>query len=122
MKNRSFFVAGALLLASLFTTSCKEIMSNLDQPVSSYVKIDQTALVLNPGEHQTRVGETINTDGLEYTSSDPKVATVDSKTGEVTAVAPGVTVITASATANDYYLAGSSSYEVKVIEFNILLF
>ena len=118
MKNRSFFVAGALLLASLFTTSCKEIMSNLDQPVSSYVKIDQTALVLNPGEHQTRVGETINTDGLEYTSSDPKVATVDSKTGEVTAVAPGVTVITASATANDYYLAGSSSYEVKVIEFS----
>ena len=36
MKNRSFFVAGALLLASLFTTSCKEFMSNLDEPVSSY--------------------------------------------------------------------------------------
>ena len=119
MKNRSFFVAGALLLASLFTTSCKEIMSNLDEPVKSYVQIDNTDVVLSPGQEITRVATTISTEGVEYESSAPEVATVDSKTGKVTAVAIGETTITASVKANDYYMAGTQSYKVKVLSITL---
>ncbi len=119
MKNRSFFVVGALLLASLFTTSCKEIMSNLDEPVKSYVQIDNTDVVLSPGQEITRVATTISTEGVEYESSAPEVATVDSKTGKVTAVAIGETTITASVKANDYYMAGTQSYKVKVLSITL---
>lgn len=118
MKKLNLLVGGALLLAALFTTSCKEFMASLDNPVGSYVKIDQTTVVLRLGDQMTRVGETINTDGLEYSSSNPSVATVDPATGKVTALSVGTTLITASAPANEYYLAGSASYEVKVVSFN----
>lgn len=113
MKNRSFFVAGALLLASLFTTSCKEIMSNLDQPVKSYVQIDDSEVKLIPGETNQRKATTISTEKIFYKSSDEKVATVDQE-GVVTAVNFGEATITASVEANDYYEAGSASYPVKV--------
>ena len=115
MKKSSFLVGGALLLSALFTTSCKEIMSNLDEPVKSYMQIDNTDVVLSPGQEITRVATTISTEGVEYESSAPEVATVDSKTGKVTAVAIGETTITASVKANDYYMAGTQSYKVKVI-------
>ena len=118
MKKFNLLVGGALLLAALFTTSCKEFMASLDNPVGSYVKINQTTVVLRLGDQMTRVGETINTDGLEYSSSNPSVATVDPVTGKVTALSVGTTLITASAPANEYYLAGSASYEVKVVSFN----
>ena len=118
MKKLNLLVGGALLLAALFTTSCKEFMASLDNPVGSYVKINQTTAVLRLGDQMTRVGETINTDGLEYSSSNPDVATVDPATGKVTALSVGTTLITASAPANEYYLAGSASYEVKVVSFN----
>ena len=118
MKKLNLLVGGALLLAALFTTSCKEFMASLDNPVGSYVKINQTTAVLRLGDQMTRVGETINTDGLEYSSSNPSVATVDPATGKVTALSVGTTLITASAPANEYYLAGSASYEVKVVSFN----
>ena len=118
MKKFNLLVGGALLLVALFTTSCKEFMASLDNPVGSYVKINQTTVVLRLGDQMTRVGETINTDGLEYSSSNPSVATVDPATGKVTALSVGTTLITASAPANEYYLAGSASYEVKVVSFN----
>ena len=119
MKNRSFFVAGALLLASLFTTSCKEIMSNLDEPVSSYLQIDQTDVVLAVGADTTRIAETISTEAVTYTSSAPEVATVDEITGKVIAVAPGEAVITANVKANDYYMASTQSYKVKVLSITL---
>lgn len=119
MKNRSFFVAGALLLASLFTTSCKEMMSSLDNPVSSYLQIDQTDVVLAVGAETTRIAETISTEAVTYTSSAPEVATVDEITGKVIAVAPGEAVITANVKANDYYMAGTQSYKVKVLSITL---
>lgn len=107
------------MLSALFTTSCKEIMSNLDEPVSSYMQIDNTDVVLSPGQEITRVATTISTEGVEYESSAPEVATVDSKTGKVTAVAIGETTITASVKANDYYMASTQSYKVKVLSITL---
>lgn len=117
MKKSSFLLGGALLLATLFTTSCKEVMGSLDNPVSAYLEIDKTDLVLIPGEvNDKRVAETISTEAVVYESSDPKVVTVDRNTGKVTAVAPGEAIIKVSVPANDYYQAGNNQYAVKVID------
>ncbi len=51
-----------------------------------------------------------------YSSSDEAVATVDAATGDVTLVAAGTAVITATAEENEEYMAGSASYTIIVSE------
>ena len=51
-----------------------------------------------------------------YSSSDEDVATVDAKTGEVTLVGVGSTIITATTEENDEYSAGSASYTLNVTQ------
>ena len=57
-----------------------------------------------------------NTNNVEvsYTSSNPEFATVDPTTGEVTPVAEGTTVITATFAGNDEFAAGKASYTLNV--------
>lgn len=51
---------------------------------------------------------------VEYTSSNTTAATIMSKTGEVTLLAAGETVITASIPDNEYYMGASASYTLTV--------
>lgn len=115
MKNRSFFVAGALLLASLFTTSCKELASNFDEPVKSYLSApaDITVPTGDTYDLSKDVG-TINSDkAVAYVSSDDKVVTVDDN-GLVIGVADGEATITVSVAASDNYQADSKEVKVAV--------
>ena len=58
----------------------------------------------------------IETDGeITYRSSNEKVATVNSKTGQVTAKGVGTTVITVSVSEGKYYDANEGSYTLTVI-------
>lgn len=58
---------------------------------------------------------TTNSDGaVTYSSDDTSVATVDSSTGLVTAIAEGSTTITADIAATSNYTQGSASYTVVV--------
>ena len=114
MKNRSFFVVGVLLLASLFTTSCKEIMSNLDEPVKSYLSLEKDSVLLVSGQTTTINPKSINDNGkYSFESSDKNVATVDEK-GVVTAVGAGLATITVKVAADDYYQEGTAPFKVKV--------
>lgn len=102
--------------ALMLMTGCDKIMSTLDNPVGSYVKVDTTTVVLSPGETlANRVASTISTETITYKSSNPAVAKVDELSGVVTAVAVGEATITASVVGNEYYMEGKSSYKVKVI-------
>ena len=115
MKNRSFFVAGALLLASLFTTSCKELASNFDQPVKSYLSApaDITVPTGDTYDLSKDVG-TINSDkAVAYVSSDESIATVDAN-GVVTGVVDGEATITVSVAASANYQADSKEVKVAV--------
>ena len=60
----------------------------------------------------------LTSDGVDvtYTSSNPKVATVNSETGDVTVVGPGRTLITASSEATDIYDAGEATYTLLVMD------
>ena len=51
---------------------------------------------------------------IQYTSSNPSVASVNEKTGEVTALHEGDSEITASFAGNDTYLPSSASYTIRV--------
>ena len=114
MKNRSFFVAGALLLASLFTTSCKELASNFDQPVSSYLTVNVADMTIPTGDTDTIKASSINSDKpITYKSSDESVAIVD-ENGVVTGVADGEATITVSVEASENYNAGEQKILVAV--------
>lgn len=58
---------------------------------------------------------------ITYSSSEPGVATVDAETGDVTVVAYGTTVITATIASTETYRAGSASYTLSVVDPNVLL-
>ena len=114
MKNRSFFVAGALLLASLFTTSCDDLVSNFDNPVSSYLSVSEADVVIPTGDTYQIAAQTINSDKqITFKSSDDNVVTVDEK-GLVTGVADGEATITVSVEASENYQAGELEVKVAV--------
>ena len=116
MKKSSFLAGVTLLFASLFTTSCKEIMSNLDQPVSSYLSVADTSVVLNLDTVYKIEVNTINSDGtISYKCSDESIATVDAN-GLVTPVGnkEGDVVVTVSITGNEYYNAGEQKVKIAV--------
>lgn len=115
MKRTNLLVGGALLLASLFTTSCKELMSNFDEPVKSYLSApaDITVPTGDTYDLSKDVG-TINSDkAVAYVSSDDKVVTVDDN-GLVIGVADGEATITVSVAASDNYQADSKEVKVAV--------
>lgn len=74
--------------------------------------------------HSIEVGETSGspeltkeTDGdITYTSSNPEVATVDTKSGKVTGVSAGTAIITATSEETVAYQEGAASYSLTVIE------
>lgn len=113
MKKSSFLLGGALLLVSLFTTSCKEIMSNLDQPVSSFLELKKSSSILEPGQTCTIEASTISTSPITYKSLNPDKATVDAK-GVVTAVDDGEATIIVETAANENYVAGVAEFKVYV--------
>ena len=92
MKKSSFLLGGALLLVSLFTTSCKEVLGSLDNPVSSYLELKKSSSILEPGQTCTIEASTISTSPITYKSLNPDKATVDAK-GIVTAVDDGEATI-----------------------------
>jgi hypothetical protein len=114
MKRTNLLVGGALLLASLFTTSCKEFMSNLDEPVSSYLSAPEQVIVpMGETYDLSKVVETINKENaITYESSDPKIATVDKTTGVVTALKDGKVNVTISIEGDEYYKEGKTTVEV----------
>lgn len=54
------------------------------------------------------------TAAVAYSSNNEEVATVDAQSGDVTLLAAGTVVITATAEENDEYSAGSASYTITV--------
>lgn len=114
MKRTNLLVGGALLLASLFTTSCDQIASSLDNPVKSYLSLEKDSVLLLSGQTTTINPKSINDNGkYSFESSDKNVATVDEK-GVVTAVGAGLATITVKVAADDYYQEGTAPFKVKV--------
>lgn len=79
--------------------------------------IDNHTFFKNAGDKFTlpaTLTPTIKGATIQYTSSNPSVASVNEKTGEVTALHEGDSEITASFAGNDTYLPSSASYTIRV--------
>lgn len=84
--------------------------------VSRNLEFSETTASATYGEDFTEPTLEGVKDGVEYTSSNTAVATVNATTGEVTLKAGGTTIITASAPESNQYMAGSASYTLTVTE------
>ena len=104
------------MLCSLITfTSCDEVLSTLDNPVSPYLELQSNSTVIGLGETDTIKASTISTMPVYYVSSNPEVVTVDDN-GVLTPVADGDATITVKVDQDPSkaYNPGETKFEVKV--------
>jgi uncharacterized protein YjdB len=115
MKKIFKNLGGALMLAAaLVFTSCDQIKSFMDNPVSSYLEVNPESVTLKVGEEKALKVTTISDQPITYTSSNADVATVDEK-GVITAVSEGDAIITVSVASTATYAAGMKQVQVKVV-------
>lgn len=112
-------LGGALLVSVLFLfTGCKEIMSHLDNSVDSHLQVADKVTVIGVGKTYQIAKDvdytTISDAGPTFESLDKTVATVDSKTGLVTALKSGDARIKISLPDNGLYLDASAIIIIKV--------
>jgi len=103
---------------------CINDVFDYDDYVQPVYKQDVT-MAFNPTEATATIGEDFTEPTLTttpanltvtYSSSDQTVATINIATGEVTPVAAGTTVITATFAGNNSYNSGSATYTLTVTE------
>jgi hypothetical protein len=105
-------------LAVLFT-ACDEVFGSEDNPIPAYLSMNTSDVTLKVGESKTRTAIAVSTAIVEYSSSDPAIATVDAN-GTVTGEAEGTATITATATGyssasgTKMFVTESKSYKVTV--------
>ena len=103
-------------ICAMTLTSCDEIMSKLDNPVDSYLKVDAEVFV-KEGSAVKLYAETISDAEITYTVGDEKIAKVEKVSNhevKVIGVKPGETVIDVKLAANEYYKAGEAKVKVVV--------
>ena len=110
--------AVVVLCCSLVISGCDAILATEDNPVTSYLSMNDKAVTLKVGDTYTRTAFAASDAIIEYSSSDDAVATVD-QNGVVTAVGAGTALITVRATGyctdgRKIYIEASVSYSVTV--------
>lgn len=103
-------------ISAMTLTSCDEIMSSMDNPVDSYLKVDAEVFV-KEGSAVELYAETISDADITYTVGDEKIAKVEKVSNhevKVIGVKPGETVINVKLAANAYYKAGEAKVKVVV--------
>ena len=122
-KNRNPFIDYPGLQEYIWGICINDVF-DYDNYVEPVYKQEVT-MSFNPTEATATIGEDFTEPTLTttpanltvtYSSSDQTVATIDVATGEVTPVAAGITVITATFAGNDSYNSGSASYTLTVSE------
>ena len=116
MKRTIYSLLSMAFICAMTLTSCDEIMSKLDNPVDSYLKVDAEVFV-KEGSAVKLYAETISDAEITYTVGDEKIAKVEKVSNhevKVIGVKPGETVIDVKLAANAYYKAGEAKVKVVV--------
>ncbi len=113
------FQASLMCCLAVLFTACDEVFGSEDNPIPAYLSMDTSNVTLKVGETKTRTAIAVSTAIVEYSSSDPAIATVDHQ-GTVKAVSEGTATITATATGyssasgKKMFNTESKSYKVTV--------
>ena len=116
MKKTILSLLSMAFICAMTLTSCDEIMSKMDNPVDSYLKVDAEVFV-KEGSAVELYAETISDAEITYTVGDEKIAKVEKVSNhevKVIGVKPGETVIDVKLAANAYYKAGEAKVKVVV--------
>ena len=116
MKKTILSLLSMAFISAMTLTSCDEIMSSMDNPVDSYLKVDAEVFV-KEGSAVELYAETISDAEVTYTVGDEKIAKVEKVSNhevKVIGVKPGETVINVKLAANAYYKAGEAKVKVVV--------
>lgn len=124
---KSLMQAAVLVCTPLVIASCDDVFGDTDNPIPAYMSIKQSDinLVLHKDslDKATATRTAIAATGAEvvYSSTNEKVATVDAKTGVITAVGGGKCEIIAEVTGKDSngrntYQPQKSSFTVNVTD------
>lgn len=116
MKRTFLSLVSMAFICAMTLTSCDEIMSKLDNPVDSYLKVDAEVFVKESSAVEL-YAETISDAEITYTVGDEKIAKVEKVSNhevKVIGVKPGETVIDVKLAANEYYKAGEAKVKVVV--------
>ena len=116
MKRTFLSLVSMAFICAMTLTSCDEIMSKMDNPVDSYLKVDAEVFV-KEGSAVELYAETISDAEITYTVGDEKIAKVEKVSNrevKVIGVKPGETVIDVKLAANEYYKAGEAKVKVVV--------
>jgi hypothetical protein len=103
-------------LAVLFT-ACDEVFGSEDNPIPAYLSMDTSNVTLKVGETKTRTAIAVSTAIVEYSSSDPAIATVDQQ-GTVKAVSKGTATITATATGYSS-ASGTKMFNTETVSYKV---
>ena len=90
----------------------------VDKPAAS-ISFDKDTYDVDKGTSVSLTATANTSAAIKYTSDHPSVATIDEATGQLTAVAVGSAVITASVEENDDYTASSTTCTVVVTDPNV---
>lgn len=120
---KSLMQAAVLVCTPLVIASCDDVFGDTDNPIPAYMSIKQSDinLVLHKDslDKATATRTAIAATGAEvvYSSSNEKVATVDAKTGVITAVGGGDCEIIAEVTGKDSN--GRDTYQPQKASFKV---
>ena len=111
---KKHLLGGTLLVAVLVLLSgCKEIMSNLSNPVNPYLELSENSIKIIRGQSYQIKYSTISDAKPIFTSADEKIATVDAN-GIVRGANKGTTKITVKIPATECYNGASLEFLVEV--------
>lgn len=125
---KSLMQAAVLICTPLAIASCDDVLGDVDNPISSHISIKEAPVSLALHKDSvaratyTRTAIAATGAQIEYSSSDEKIATVDAKTGKITAVSGGDCEIIAKSTGldsrgNKTYLEEEVRFPVKVFDY-----
>ena len=120
---KSLMQAAVLVCTPLVIASCDDVFGDTDNPIPAYMSIKQADINLelhaDHPEKATATRTAIAATGAEivYSSSNEKVATVDAKTGVITAVGGGDCDIIAEVTGKDSN--GRDTYQPQKASFKV---
>ena len=111
--------ASLMCCLSVLFTACDDMFATEDNPIPAYLSMSTQDVTIKVDGEYTRTAIAVSSAVVEYTSSDPAIATVNQQ-GTVKGVAEGTATITATATGystggKKMFITASVSYKVKVM-------
>jgi hypothetical protein len=95
------------------------MFGDVDNPVSSYIKMNTESVTLVKGKTYTRTAIAASSAVIEYTVDDPEILEIDAEKGTITGLKDGKTMVWACATGYDGH--GNKTYKTEKLGYEVIV-